>query len=145
MTDLIAWMRSVPPSRTDHPGIVTGPAWKEAVAGVRNSAMQAARLATRVPVDAGPSTAKGRYLTQIACAECHGPTLTGVPEPKAGDAPDLSVAAAYERRDFVRLMRTGLPPDGPGLDDEEARHWLHALGDANAAIQPDYLIARARH
>lgn len=148
MTDLIAWLRSVPASGTDHPRIVTGPEWKQALtAGFSDSAAQAVRLATRVPVDAGPSTAKGRYLAQIACAECHGPTLTGVPEAKPGDAPDLSIAAAYDRRDLVRLIRTGVPPNGRNLGwmTDAARHRLHALTDAEIAAIHDYLIARARH
>lgn len=148
MRDLIAWLRTVPPTGTEHPKIVTGPQWASALQhGFSDSAVQAVRVAARAPVDAGPITAKGRYLATLACAECHGPDLKGPRDPQPGDAPDLSVAAAYSDADFERLLRTGIATGGRevGLMTREARHRLHALSDGEIAAIHAYLSARARH
>jgi cytochrome c553 len=53
----------------------------------------------------GPAVARGRYLAESVCTECHGDNgRLRVP-----NTPDLIVAAAYSREDFHRLMRTGAP------------------------------------
>ena len=63
--------------------------------------------AARVPADtSGDPTALGRYLAQVACSECHGPTLTGGLD---GRAPTLAIATAYDDEQFRHLMRTGEP------------------------------------
>lgn len=148
LRDLIAWLRTVRPSGTDHPAIVKGPQWAVAREhGFSDSAAQATRLAPRAPLDLGPATAGGRYLSRIACAECHGPDLKGPKVMEEGAAPDLSVAAAYTAKDFRRLLRTGKAAGGRevGLMSQEARHRLHALSDAEIAAIHAYLSARAGH
>ncbi|NJR80252.1 c-type cytochrome [Sphingomonas corticis] len=148
MRDLIAWLRTVKPTGTDHPGIVKGPQWAVALGhGFSDSAAQATRLAARAPLDAGGATATGRYLARIACAECHGPDLKGPKDPQPGDAPDLVVAAGYTPADFRRLLRTGEAAGGRqvGLMSQEARHRLHALTDAEIGAIHAYLSARAGH
>jgi mono/diheme cytochrome c family protein len=55
------------------------------------------------PALAGALLDRGRYLAESICTECHGDNgRLRVPI-----SPDLIVAAAYTRKDFHRLMRTG--------------------------------------
>lgn len=63
--------------------------------------------APRVP-DArdGDLRARGHYLAQIACSECHGSALQGGLD---GRAPTLAIVGAYSDEAFRHLMRTGEP------------------------------------
>jgi mono/diheme cytochrome c family protein len=57
------------------------------------------------PAVGADPVARGRYLAESICTECHGDNgRLRVP-----NTPDLVVAAAYNRDDFFRLMRTGVP------------------------------------
>ena len=146
MRDLIAWLRTVPATGTDHPAIRRGPQFAEAMAqGFQDSAAEALRLAPRLPIDLGPQLAFGRYLTTIACAECHGPDLKGARDPRPGDPPDLAVAATYTPQAFARLLKTGIAQSGrpAGAMAEEARKRLSALQPEEVAAIRDYLAARA--
>lgn len=146
MRDLIAWLRTVPPSDSDHPPIKRGPMFAQAVAhGLQDSAAEAQRLAARQPVDVGPAHAEGRYLATLACGECHGPDLKGVRDPRPGDPPDLKVAAAYSPAAFARLLTTGIAQDGrpAGAMTEEARKRLGALTRGEVSALRTYLVARA--
>lgn len=146
MAALIAWLRTVPPSGRDHPPIRPGPLFREAVShGFSDSAAMALRLAARVPADAGPANAQGRYLATIACAECHGPDLTGPRVAAPGEPPDLVVAAAYTPAAFARLLKTGIKQDGrpAGEMAEQARERLSAFDPAEVDAIRRYLIARA--
>ena len=60
------------------------------------------------PVDLGPQTAQGRYITMVTCAECHGPKLEGGPP---GEPPNLIVAGGYSREQFETLMTKGIAAD----------------------------------
>ncbi|KQS02063.1 hypothetical protein ASG11_14790 [Sphingomonas sp. Leaf357] len=147
LRDLLAWLRSVPPSGKDHPAIVRGPQFALALkAGFQDSASEAERLKGREPIETGPATERGRYLTRLACAECHGPDLHGPKDPRPGDAPDLAVAAAYGLPELTTLLRTGRARGHRlvGLMSEEAPKRLHALSDAEIADMHAYLEARAQ-
>jgi len=65
-----------------------------------------ARLQT--PLDLGQEHALGRYITEVTCAECHGPKLEG----HAGDTPDLALAGSYTRAEFETLLTKGVLPGG---------------------------------
>lgn len=147
MRDLIAWLRTVPPSGSDHPAIKRGPRFAAAVAqGMPDSAAQVTRLAGRAPADLGPAHARGRYLAQIACAECHGPALTGARVPGPGEPPDLTVAAAYDAAAFRSLLRTGKGIGGRDLGDmtRYGPERFVGLTDSDVAAIRAYLVARAR-
>lgn len=51
---------------------------------------------------------RGAYLARNACSECHGLDLAGQPD----FTPPLTIAKAYDREKFGRLMATGV-----GVDD----------------------------
>lgn len=111
--DLVAltkYLRSVPPTGESHPRpILLAAALKEIKQGLyRSSAAEAKARAGTFPPDAGPQHKLGRYLARATCAECHGMDLRGgVPYPGAQPRPDIRMVAAYEKSDFVKLMKTG--------------------------------------
>ena len=59
--------------------------------------------------DPNPSVRRGEYLAMTSCNECHGFSLRGDNpfEPPGKAPPDLIMVAAYDKADFVKLMRTG--------------------------------------
>lgn len=116
---------------------------------------QVAQYQRRPLPDYGPQTAAGRGVAR-ACAECHGPDLSGVKDL----GPDLRIAAAYDLPAFARLLRTGTALDGKpvkaigaigetkggiGLMGEIAPLRFGALTDAEIANLHAYLTARVSH
>jgi cytochrome c553 len=107
---LVAYLRTLrpmgkklPPPRfsvQDKKDIASGD-YKPAVQLVRETGSQ-------LPVDLGPQYAVGRYITEVTCAECHGPKLEGNPKAPMGRIPDLAVAAGYSRAEFERLATQGI-------------------------------------
>jgi cytochrome c553 len=97
------------------------------------------------PLDLGPTLAAGRHMAMVACGECHRSDLTGV---KEGDfqTPDLMVAAAYDRADFLHFMKTGSAAGGRelGLMSQTARHRFSHFTDSEANAVYDYLAARGQ-
>ena len=107
---LTAYLRSLKPigsklpapqfSKLDKEEIASGK-FKPAVKLVQETSSQ-------LPLDLGSQFALGRYITEVTCAECHGPKLEGDPEAPMGKIPNLSVAGAYNRAEFERLMVSGI-------------------------------------
>ena len=63
-----------------------------------------------LPFDAGPEYVLGRYITEVTCAECHGPKLEG--HPMGGVRPTSIVASGYTRAEFETLLTKGILPNG---------------------------------
>lgn len=66
------------------------------------------------PIDLGAQYALGRYITSVTCEECHGSDLGGHPGLR-GKPPNLIVAGGYTRKEFERLITTGIPTGGRTL------------------------------
>jgi cytochrome c553 len=107
---LVAYLRTLKPQGTKLPA----PRFsvqdrKDIAAGLYKPAAQMVRETAQVhPVDLGPSHAFGRYITEVTCAECHGPKLEGDPNAPMGRIPNLLVAGGYSRAEFERLMTQGI-------------------------------------
>ncbi len=71
------------------------------------AAQSVVRDRSKVPFDAGPQYALGRYITMVTCAECHGAELSG-----GDDTPDLVTAGGYSRGEFETLITKGVPTGG---------------------------------
>jgi len=109
-TALVAFLRTLKPignklpspqfSAQDRKDIVAG-RYKPATQMVQESKQEQ-------PVDLGPSQAVGRYITEVTCAECHGPKLEGDPHAPMGRIPNLIVAGGYSRAEFERLITRGI-------------------------------------
>ncbi len=107
---LMAYLRALKPvgsklppprfSKLDKEEIASGK-FKPAVQLVRETASQ-------LPADLGQQYALGRYITEVTCAECHGPKLEGNPDAAMGKIPNLVVAGGYTRAEFERLMTQGI-------------------------------------
>ena len=74
----------------------------------------------RVAPPAAPTAEYGAYLAQV-CTGCHGPRFHGgqvmVPDtpPTSNLTPHPEALGTWSRDDFVRVMRTGVRPDGREL------------------------------
>jgi mono/diheme cytochrome c family protein len=95
------------------------------------------------PLDLGEDHALGRYITEVTCAECHGPKLEG----HAGDTPDLTVAGGYTRAEFDTLMTRGVLPNNRKFKNplmgEVARNRFSRLTPHERDELYAYLKARA--
>lgn len=107
---LVAYLRTLKPHGAKSPA----PRFsvqdrKDIAAGLYKPAAQMVRETAQVrPVDLGQSRALGRYVTEVTCAECHGPKLDGDPNAPMGRIPNLLVAGGYSRGEFERLMTQGI-------------------------------------
>jgi mono/diheme cytochrome c family protein len=81
--------------------------------------------------DPNPAVRRGEYLAMTSCNECHGFGLRGESpfDPPGKGPPDLIMVAAYDKADFVRLMRTGKATGNrelrlmSGVARERFSHW----------------------
>lgn len=114
MKALLAYLRTLKPKGKDWPKLRLGSKGREEIANgkFKPTAVWVKEEGGKVPVDVGPTHARGRYLSHLACGECHTPTLGGKPEPFR---PDLMVISAYSRADFETLMRKGIAVGGRDL------------------------------
>lgn len=144
LSEIVAYLRSLPPKGVEHPSSHVGLVARLAVL---HGDFQPDRLwfdIDKPPLDLGPATAQGRHLTRIACAECHDTTLNGIPDDPA--TPNLSLVASYSREDFVHFMRTGKAAGNRELPimSAEARLRFSHFTDAEVNAIYDYLAARGR-
>ena len=102
--------------------------------------------AAELPVDLGPKYALGRYITEVTCAECHGPELEGKKPPQPGMPPDLVVVGGYSRAEFETLITKGIPVGGRKLREMMSgvaqRRFTHMTQHERDALYA-YLKARA--
>lgn len=112
---LIAHLRTLRPAGQPSPGPVLGPkAHAEVKAGTIKAAAELVREPDyALPADLGPATARGRYIAAVTCAECHGGQLQG-----GRDTPDLAIAGAYSRKEFERLLTSGVASGNRKLQNE---------------------------
>ncbi len=93
-------------------------------------------------LDLGPRYDGGRYLARVACSECHGTDLDGLP---ARGAPDLDTVLFYSRPAFFDLLRRGAATRwrGAPVMKRLASARFYALADYEIVALYDYLDARA--
>lgn len=146
LADLIAYIRSLQPQGSPTPRIQIGPRFLMAVRAGRlqPEAIEQARDKV-VPPDFGPGFERGRYLARTICAGCHYPSLNGLPDRQPGDAPNLLVAAGYDRDQFRTLLRTGKAVGGRdvGVMSEESPKRFAQLSDGDIDAIWIYLRRRA--
>jgi cytochrome c553 len=107
---LIAYLRTLKPEGAISPDPEPGP---KAIREIKSGDAKPAETLVEerrdtLPFDAGPGYALGRYITEVTCAECHGPKLEGHQD-EEGKTPNLVVAGAYTRQEFERLITHGIP------------------------------------
>lgn len=112
MAALIAFLRSKPAVEKTLAKSNLGPKLRWDIATGKDAATPA--FVPRVaPLtfqgDPNPAVRRGEYIAMTACTECHGFSLRGDNpfDPPGKGPPDLLIAAAYDKADFVTLMRMG--------------------------------------
>jgi mono/diheme cytochrome c family protein len=142
--DILAYVRSRPAGGPELARSTIGPMGRLGIVlGKFHSEPEMIRAANASPVDLGPAHARGRYLTVVACGECHGPALKGGGAPL--NAPDLMIAASYDLPTFTRFMRTGVAADGRQrkMMSGVARARFSSLTDEEVGRIHAYLTVRA--
>lgn len=141
--NLIAFLRSVP--KADHPLPSTHLRLMGRVELLRQPWRMAAHEIRRLgpprnPGAPAPTAVYGDYLAHSVCSECHGLDLEG----EEGFTPNLTVAKAYSRKDFTRLMRSGtaLGNRNPELMGRVARSRFSHFDDTEIAALYAYLQTR---
>jgi cytochrome c553 len=114
MQAVLAYLRTLKPTGQDWPSLKLGPEGREEIAAgkFKPTKQWVQEEKGKAPIDLGAKHARGRYLSQLACGECHTPTLDGKDEPFR---PNLTVVSAYNRADFESLMRKGVALGGREL------------------------------
>jgi len=114
MRALIAELRTLKPSgQPTLPPLPWTQEGKDEIVGghLKPAAVFVREERKKTPVDLGPNYARGRYITMVTCAECHGPELKG----DRDFTPNLVVAGGYTRAEFERFMTQGIPAGGRKL------------------------------
>lgn len=121
---IIAWLRSVPASDNDPGRTEVRPLGRVLNLFGRFPLTPAAMIdhapRARVAPPAAPTREYGAYLAQV-CTSCHGTGFEGgrviVPDTPvtANLTPHPDALGTWDRGDFVRVMRTGVRPDGREL------------------------------
>jgi len=144
VADLIAYVRSFSPGGEVQPRLQVSPMLRVGVL-MGKFQSEATLVRTRGPIilpDVGPGHAQGRRLARL-CVECHGADLKGMELLKS---PDLTVAAAYDREAFGKLLHEGLAAGDRKLDGLMglvAKSRFSALSDSEVTALHEYLKARA--
>ena len=142
--DLIAYIRTFPAGGEVQPRYKLAPKARLGVLlGMFHSEPDTIVIQRRLALaDVGPQHARGRSMAR-ACVECHGPELKGG---GVVNAPDLTIAAAYDDADFERLMRTGVAAGNRkvGLMSQIAPDRFGNWSSDEIAALHGYLKARAQ-
>jgi mono/diheme cytochrome c family protein len=141
VASLLAYLRSLGPAGVPRPA----PTWnmRARLALLEGHIVPSAlEIRDAAPsLDMGPRYDGGRYLARIACSECHGTDLGGMP---AHGAPDLDAISLYNRAAFFDLLRRGYGVNGRSVPamGRAAAIRFHVFADFEIMALYDYLDAR---
>ena len=126
LSDIVAYIRSLPPANRDQGAVKFGPVFAFLIA-TKDDSLSAFKIdhekphAVEPPVEA-PSVELGQHIAQV-CRGCHGPQLSGG---KLQGDPDMPVVAnltphetglkGWSERDFFRALREGKRKDGSAIN-----------------------------
>jgi len=145
---VVAYLRSVPAVDRERPATMVGPVARVLMAAGKLPVIPAERIAhasvAPSTVPAGVTREYGEYLATVGgCKGCHGPGLSGGPEP--GGPPDMIASnitpagiGHWTEEDYFRALRAGKRPDGSAIketmpwkatalmtDDEIRATWIY--------------------
>lgn len=145
---LVAFIRGLPRAGQASPPRRIGPLGRFAIATGRFPTTPAlvAEYRKRPAADLGQAHAFGRHLARTTCAGCHGSDLGGRKVSPEINAPDLTIAGAYDLPAFTRLLREGVAPGGKHVKvmRRVARDDSRFYTDEEIAALHGYLVARAQ-
>jgi mono/diheme cytochrome c family protein len=150
ISDIVAYIKSVPPVARQMPPIVIGPVLATLITANEwpISAERIDHVARRpvYPPAMVTSLELGAHLASV-CTGCHGQKLTGGPvaggdpswPPAANLMPDRSGLAGWSLADFRKALREGIRPDGRKLDAAMPVSFTSQFEDTEIESLYDYL------
>jgi mono/diheme cytochrome c family protein len=145
---LVAYVRSLAPSRNVPPAPRSGPVLRAMFVGGAAPLLSAEQIDHTKPhpstVAVAPTAEYGEYLAGM-CKGCHGPQLSGGKIP--GAPPEWKPAAnitpggigRYTQTDFIVALRTGRRPDGSAIDPQMPWKQLSQMTDVELKAIYAYL------
>jgi mono/diheme cytochrome c family protein len=140
---IIAFLKSLPPSKGPGGGVSIGPLGRIGLAiGQYKTVAQLIAETVPPPEPSTRGAVHGRYLARTICVQCHGTSLHGASTPDY-TSPNLQIVAAYTPAAFAQLLRTGVALGGRSLPlmSPWARNYLSQLTDEEIADLYSYLRA----
>jgi mono/diheme cytochrome c family protein len=127
LSDIVAYIRSLPPVDREVPKMRYGPVFAFVFASAPDYVVayrvDHQKAHAREPPAATPTASFGEHLVQV-CRGCHGPGLSGgriQGDPNmpivANLTPDETGLKAWSEADFIRAIRDGKRPDGSAISD----------------------------
>ena len=145
---IVAYARSLPANPADVGPSSPGPVLRTLQALGKVDVRAAAKVDHDVPhlatITPAPTVEYGRYMA-IGCTGCHGETFSGGAIP--GAPPSFLPAANitpkgighYTEADFMRLLRTGVRPDGSSVNPQMAWNITKYMTDTEIIAMYKYL------
>jgi cytochrome c553 len=122
---LVAYLKTLPPVDREQPATRVGLIARMAHVSGSMQLLPAELIAHDSPRPAAPpagaTVAYGEHLTRVAgCKACHGMDLSGQSGamPGAANLTPAGRLGSWSEADFVRVLRTGVRPDGSALAKE---------------------------
>jgi mono/diheme cytochrome c family protein len=151
--DIIAYVKSIPPvdHETDEPNLnLLGKAMIGA--GILGKGVLAAQdiqhnMRPDYPA-AGITVEYGTYLVNVSgCHDCHGSKLSGgkSADPTAKAAPNLTPGGdliKWQEADFIKTIRTGVPPKGKPLDPKQMP-WQHYKNFSDGELKAIFMYLQS--
>lgn len=150
LSDIVAYVRSVPPVNRDVGKVKLGPVF--AFLFATNPGSSLAFVADHhqphaaEPPGGESATALGEHIVQV-CRGCHGPNLSGG---KMQGDPDMPIVAnitphesglkAWTAADFTRALKEGKRPDGSAISERMPWRIYGQMTDAEIAAMWAYLV-----
>ncbi len=139
---ILAYLRSFKPVGQQWPPIHKGPQFKKDVANglFGNAQTQIRKYRIQPPIVMGARHARGRYMVQTTCTQCHNNALQGW----ENFTPNLDIAGTYSKAELTHLLTTGEGKKPKlGKMREIARDHFSQLTPGEREAVVDYILARA--
>jgi len=146
LAQIIAYLKTLPPvDMTITPAKSIGPIGRAAYLAGGFPLLPAEKIPAnldRKPISEGPTAEYGKYLVDAGgCRNCHGDILGGGQEGPT-KTPNLTPSGElgkWTEADFVKVIRTGVRPDGRTLSTNMPWQYMRGLTDTELSAYWAYL------
>jgi cytochrome c553 len=143
---ILGYLRSLPPKGALQPPPSLGMFARLGIVVGKFPTIAGSLADAHPAMDFGPKYRPGRHLAMVVCGGCHATNLSGSQIDPKLKTPDLAIVAAYDRGDFIKLMRTGKAAGNRELPlmSDTARETFRNFTDDEVGALYDYLVARGQ-